>query len=165
MSLTNHQRMAGVEKAQFLEANQSHINWGEPRPVPYMNQSQTGMEKLFAEGKIWTTDCAGAIQWIFKWIGAKTPTGYPFDEAGSSAMYAHLTTRFTDPAKCGYCTIGVYGIDGADHAVLVTKPGKTRAETEVFSHGSAYSCKILTLAEEDTAHVGVPFTFLSVGGL
>ena len=164
MSLTDHQRTEAVVHANFLHAYQAHVNWSEIRPIPNMDQSQVGMQRLFDDGYIWPTDCAGVIQWVFRWIGAKSPTGLPFNEGGTSAMYAHLP-RFTEQSAIRMATIGVYGVDGDAHGVLVTEPGPTRETTKVLSHGRPYNCNILTLAEEDAAHVGLPFTYLAVGGL
>lgn len=151
-----------VAHAEFLHAWQAHIGYSTDRPVQDIDQSMNGMRTLFEGGFIWYPDCSGAVEWIFKWSGMRSPTGFPYGGWGSQAMWQYLTVRFDDPAHAHAGTLGVYGVQGDQHVVMVVAPGATREETRVFSHGEANECRLLALADEDTAHEGQPFTFLSI---
>jgi len=161
-SWQQHCRDGIVAHAEFLNAWQSHVGYSQQRPVEDITQSMNGMRTLFQDGFVWPVDCSGTIEWIFKWSGMRSPTGHTYGGWGTQAMWQHLTTRFDDTAHTHAGTIGVYGVEGDQHGVIVLTPGTTRAETTVFSHGETGECRILPLSYEDTAHEGQPFTFLSI---
>jgi hypothetical protein len=145
-----------------MHAYQAHIGYSQQRPVPDIGQSMNGMRKLFDGGFMWDTDCSGAIEWAFKWSGMRSPTGYPYGGWGTQAMWLYNQLRFDKSENAHTGTIGVYGVQGDEHGVIVMRPGPTHELTTVFSHGEAGEARLISLADEDTAHVGSPFTFLSI---
>jgi hypothetical protein len=161
--LTTFQRTEAIRHAQFLIDWKVSVGYGDSRPVPWIGESLNGMLTRFKAGEVWEPDCSGAVEWICKWSGWKTPTIYPFGLGGSADMFQHLTHRYTDPRNAHAGALVTYGDAGEIHVCMVMQPDGTNPW--LFSHGSDAGPLHIRLSDENRAHAGQAVTFLDVSGL
>jgi hypothetical protein len=163
MGLTNAQRNAIVSNCQWFSKNQSLIGYAQERPFPIY--TKTELQSMFnAKEKVNVWDCSASTVEIFSLSGVKDPTGFNYGGFGNTeSMLEHLP-HYTKITNAHPGALVIFGADlplAKQHVCIVTKQG---ANPTLFSHGSAFSCKFLSLSQEQSAHSGTT-VFLDVSGL
>jgi hypothetical protein len=164
MTVTDTQRNKIVQWCHYFNEHANQIGYEQIRPFPLYKEAELE-SKINAGDTLGEWDCVGSSDEIFYLVGLKDPTGFDYvGDGNTDTMLAYLKDHYTDPAHAKPGALVIFGADlplSSQHVCIVTESG---SDPQLFSHGEAFECKLLTLSEEQTAHTGST-VFLSIDPL
>jgi hypothetical protein len=151
--ITDKQREKVVKWCVYLNEHQSQIGYGQDRPFPLLKEPE--LEAIINEGEfIDRWDCYASTAEIFYIVGLKDPSGFNYNGLGNTDTLLEHLPHYTEASHARPGALVVFGADlplSEQHVAIVTKQGD---DPELFSHGEAFECRLLSLSEEQTAHSG-----------
>lgn len=156
--------------------NAAHIGYSDQRPMDISPRQEALIEEFETVAPNIITinwDCTAFVDWLFLHSGSKCPTSGTaiFNGIGNTETIAAVcTTHYTNTLDCKTGAIGIYGLNfpldlARQHAIVYLEADGQPENPWVASHGSAAGPLRLRLEDENGAHPGASFTWVSVGNL